>query len=133
MTPTKSFFISVEERDRLYARDFEALATAHVLAGQQVFATDHVRARLGELRAVPLVSAARQLPLLGTDDPADVVLILLPAVGAGQRGFPGFLSLVVEVALFHREPPENIIIPQEVGANDFSRRFTGSSRSIFPT
>src|SRR5512146_953015 len=103
MTSTKFSFISVEKSDRLHSGYIETLAATHVLAGQHVFAAHHVRTRLGEFCAIPFVGPTRQLPLLGADHPPDVVFVLLPAVRAGQRGFPGFLSLVVKFALFHRK------------------------------
>src|SRR5574338_114458 len=111
MFSTKCLFISIEERYGLDSGNFEALAAAEVLAGQQVFAADHVRAGLGELGAIAFVGTSGELLLLGADDPADVVFVLLAAMGAGERGFPGLLPLVIKFALFHRQPP-GAIIPQ---------------------
>src|SRR5512142_1823876 len=101
MFSTKCLFISIEERYGLDSGDFETLATAEVFAGQQVFAADHVGAGLGELGAIAFVGASRELLLLGADNPGDVVFVLLAAMGAGERGFPGLLPLVVKVVLFH--------------------------------
>src|SRR5512135_1647034 len=121
MTPAKSSFMSVEKCDGLHSGDVEAFATAHVLAGQHVFATDHVGAGLGELGAIAFVGATAQLPLLGTDHPPDVVFVLLPAMGTGQRGFLSFLSLVVEFALVHRQPPVAIILQERRNSSANSR------------
>src|SRR5512146_654982 len=112
MTSTNLYSISVEKCHRLHTSDLEAFAATHVLARQHVFATHHVGACLGKLRPIAFVGAAGQLPLLRADHPPDVRFVLLPTVRAGQRGFLGLLSLVVEVALVHRYPPVDII-PQD--------------------
>src|SRR6185369_105952 len=102
MLSTKSSFISIDEGYGLDSGDVEALAATHVLAGEHVVAPNHVGAGLGELGAIAFVGAAGELAFFHAHDPADVVFVLLSAMWAGQRGFLGLLSLVVEFALVHR-------------------------------
>src|SRR5271166_1753733 len=73
----------VEERNRLHAGDLEALAAAHVLASHEVVAPHHVRARLGELGAVALIGAGRELAQFGAHQPTKLVLCRLLTVWTG--------------------------------------------------
>ena len=63
----------IEKSDALHARDLEALMAAEVLAYQHVVAAQHVGSGLGELGAVPVIGARRQVALLGAHQPLDLV------------------------------------------------------------
>src|SRR5579864_4143224 len=91
------------EDDGLHARDFEALAAAHVLARQHVVFAKHVGAGLGEAGAVAFVGTSGKLAFLGADQPVDLILAGLMAVGTVQRGRLLILTLVEKVAFFHRQ------------------------------
>jgi hypothetical protein len=75
----------VQKRDRLDARDLEALAAANILAGHHVVTADHIRLGFGELGAIALVGAAGKLLLLGTHQPGELIFTRLAAVRTGQR------------------------------------------------
>src|SRR5215213_984767 len=90
-----------DEDDGLEVGDVEALAAA--LAGDLVVDAHHVVARLGELRALRLVHAARRLVLLRATQPAHFVVGALAAVWAGVVGALGFGALVEEVSLVHAD------------------------------
>src|ERR1035437_972178 len=93
-----------QEGHRLQGADLEGFAAADVGAGQLFVASYHVRLRLGELGAVALVGAAGQLGPLAPDDPGDLVLARLPALGTGQRVGALLGRLVEVVAFFHGLP-----------------------------
>jgi hypothetical protein len=81
--------------------DLNALAAAHVLAHHQVIFADHIGARLGELSAIAVVGAGRELSLLRSDQPVELVLGGLAAMWTIQRRRLLLFFLVVKVALFH--------------------------------
>src|ERR1035437_1386939 len=93
-----------QEGHRLQGADLEGFAAADVGAGQLFVASYHVRLCLGELGAVALVGAAGQLGPLAPDDPGDLVLARLPALGTGQRVGALLGRLVEVVAFFHGLP-----------------------------
>jgi len=90
-----------DESHRLHARDFKAFAAAHVFAHHHIVAADHIGAGLGEFGAVALIGPSGKLFLLGADEPRQLILIRLPAVGTieGMGLFGVFL--VVKIALIH--------------------------------
>src|SRR5579884_3680121 len=94
-----------EESDRLYAGNFKTFAAAHVFAGHHVISADHIGARLGELRAVALVSTGRELPLFSAYQPGELIFSRLSAMRTKQRVRPLLLFLVEHIALFHASPP----------------------------
>jgi hypothetical protein len=91
----------LQEGDGLDAGDVEAFAAADVLAGEYVVGTDHVALGLGEAGAVALVCTAAELGFLAADQPSDLVLTGLAAVGTGH-GVGSLLGFLVEkVTFFH--------------------------------
>src|ERR1700754_2128485 len=88
-----------DEDDGLEVRYVEAPAAAR--AGEHVVDAHHVVARLGELRLLLLVHAARRLALLCAAQPAHFVVGALAAVRAGVVGALGLRPLVEEVSLVH--------------------------------
>lgn len=63
----------IQKRYRLHAGYLKALTTAGILARHQIIPPDHIGASLGELGAVALISARRQLTTFGADEPAQIV------------------------------------------------------------
>jgi hypothetical protein len=94
-----------EKGDRLYAGDFKTFAAAHVLAGDHVIFADHIGARLRELRAIALIGAGRELPLLSTYQPGELIFSRLSAMRTKQSVRPPLLFLVEHLAFFHAIPP----------------------------
>ena|SRR5579864_3051046 len=83
------------ECDRLHACHFKALAAAQVLAHDEIVAAHHVRAGLGEFRAIAFVSARWKLPFLGPNQPGELIFIGLLAVRTMKGvGFLGFFLVV---------------------------------------
>jgi hypothetical protein len=87
---------------RLHARNFEAFAAAHVLAGHHVVAAEHIGAGFGEAGAIALVGSAEQLLFLGTYQPIDFVLGGLLAMGTIQRRNFFVRPFVKKFSLVHR-------------------------------
>ena len=86
-----------DEHDRLLRRDLE-LALAP-LAHHHVVEADHVIAELAEHRAVPLIRAGRQPLLLGSKRPADLILVPVTALAAGERRRLALRFFVEEIPL----------------------------------
>ena len=91
----------MQKRDGLDPGDLKALAAADVFAGYLVVAAHHVGLGLGEARAVALVGVARQGILLATDEPVQLILGGLAAVGASERMIALFWSFIKKITLFH--------------------------------
>src|SRR6185369_3670155 len=91
-----------EKRHGLDAGDLKPLAATHVLAHKHVVFADHIGTRLGELGLVALVGAAGELLPLGSHEPRNLVVASLAAMRAGQVVRLLLLSLVVKIALFHK-------------------------------
>ena len=64
-----------------------------------VVTADHVVAQLRIQRAIALVGARRNPTFLDPADPSELVVVLSPASGAGERRGASFLFLVEEIAL----------------------------------
>ncbi len=93
---------SIEERHGLHAGNFKPLAAAHVLAHQDVILAEHVGSSLGKTRTIALVGAGREASLLGTNQPADLVLRGLMTMWAIEVGWLLVGSFVEEFAFVHR-------------------------------
>lgn len=94
----------LQERHGLNSRYFEALATADVFACDHVVPPHHVGLGFGETGAITLISVAGQSIFLTADEPAELVVGGLAAVGAG-KGMVALLGpLVKEIPLFHLIP-----------------------------
>src|SRR5215472_14482569 len=93
---------SVEESDRLYGRDVEALTATHVLAHHDIVFAKHVGASLGEASAITIICPGRKTALFGANDPIDLVFGRLVAVRAIEicRLLVG--PFVEKFALFHK-------------------------------
>jgi hypothetical protein len=94
----------LDEGYGLDAGDVEAFAAPDVFAADEVVAADHVALCLGETGAVALVGTAPELGFLAADEPGDLVLALLAAMGAGHGVIAGFGAFVEKVFLFHGIP-----------------------------
>src|ERR1700687_2043156 len=70
----------LQKRDALPAHNLKSLAAAQVLAHHHVVSPQHVRLRLGELRAVTIVGPRRQTLLLHAHQPMDLILRPLMAM-----------------------------------------------------
>ena len=91
-----------EEGQRLERRNFERLTATDISALELIVAANHIGLGLGEAGAVTLVGAARQLRALAANDPGDLVIASLSALGAGEVVRPLFRCFVKEFPLFHR-------------------------------
>jgi len=91
----------LDEGDRLDARDVEALATADVLACENVVGANHVALRFRETGTVALVGVSAELGFFAANEPADLILPGLAAVRAGHGVGSLFGSLVEKVTFFH--------------------------------
>ena len=87
---------------RLQAANLEALAAADVFASHHVVFAEHVGASLGEAGAIAFVGTARKLLFLGADDPGDLVVRGLTAVGAVQICHLLFRAFVEKFSFFHK-------------------------------
>lgn len=85
----------------LDAGDIEALAAADVFTADEIVSANHVALRLGEASLIAVVGTATELGFFAADEPGELVLALLPAVGTGHDMGLVFGPLVEEVALFH--------------------------------
>ena len=94
----------LEEGDGLDSGDFEAFAAADIFAGDHVVAADHVGLRLGEAGAVALVGVAGQAGFLAADEPSELVLGRLAAMGTGERVRALLGPLVKKFPFFHFVP-----------------------------
>jgi hypothetical protein len=74
----------LQKRDALDARNLKSLSAAHVLAHHHVVSPQHVRLRLGELRAVAIVRPRGQTFLLHAHQPLDLILRRLMAMRTTQ-------------------------------------------------
>src|SRR5919204_939406 len=92
--------LASDEDDGLEVGDVEAAAAAR--AGEHVVDAHHVVARLGELRLLLLVHAARGLRLLRPHHPAHLVVAALAAVRAAVVGALRLLPFVEEISLVHK-------------------------------
>ena len=70
----------LQKRNALYTCNLEALAAAHVLAHHHVISTQHIRLRLGKLCAIAIVCPRREIFLLHTHQPLDLILRRLMAM-----------------------------------------------------
>lgn len=86
------------------SRYFEAFAAANVFACDHVVPPHHVGLGFGETSAVALISVAGQSIFLTTDEPAELVVGCLAAVGAGKGVVALLGPLVEEIPLFHLVP-----------------------------
>src|SRR5262249_49286851 len=93
---------SVEESDRLYGRDVEALTATHVLAHHDVVFAKHVGASLGEASAITIIGAGRKTTFFGANDPVDLILGRLVAVRAIEICWLLVGPFVEKLALFHK-------------------------------
>src|SRR5215471_508269 len=93
--------VCLDKRHRLDAGDVEALAAAHVLAGDFIVQQDHVALRFGELGAVALVGALRDAVLLLTHHPAEFVTLAGLAPGTVQGRRLGGLRIAVKRSFVH--------------------------------
>jgi len=91
----------LDEGHGLDSGDVEALAAADIFAAHQIVGADHVALRFGEAGAIALVRTARELRLLSTNEPSDLILRGLAAVRAGHGVGSLFGSLVEKVTFFH--------------------------------
>jgi hypothetical protein len=91
----------IEECHWLESRNFEPFAAAHVLAGDHVVFANHIRTRLGELRAIAFVGSRRQLALLRPDQPREFIFARLPAVRTGEGVRPLLIFLLEHLSFFH--------------------------------
>src|SRR5947209_5092343 len=89
-----------DEDDGLEVRDVEASAASR--AGEHVVHAHHVVARLGELRLLLLVHAARGRLFLRANHPAHLEVAALAAVRATVVRALRLLSLVEEISLVHK-------------------------------
>jgi len=96
---TRSRF--TQEGEGLEASDFKRLAATDIYAGELVVAPDHVRLRFGKPGAVAFVRMAGKLGALTTNDPGDLVVAGLPALGAGEVVSASFGGLVEKIPFFH--------------------------------
>jgi hypothetical protein len=99
--------LGIEECDRLDACQFKPLAAANILASDLIFAQDHVGLRFGEAGAVTFVGARGQAVFLAPDQPVQLILRLLAAMGASQGMGPLLWFLTVKISLFH-DLPSNV-------------------------
>ena len=91
----------LEKGYSLDAGDLEALATADVLARQLIVLADHVALPLGKPGPVALIGAAGHLGLLTAHQPADLVLVRLAAMRAGESMGLLLRLFVVKITFFH--------------------------------
>src|SRR6185503_17804560 len=89
----------LEEGDGLDSGDLEALAAADVFACDHVVAAHHIGLGLGKAGAVALVGMARQGVLFAADDPSELIVSGLAAVGAGE-GVVALLGTLVKKIAF---------------------------------
>jgi len=94
----------LEEGYGLDSGDLEALAAADVFACDHVVAAHHIGLGLGEAGAVALVGMAGQGVLFAADEPAELILVGLAAVGAGEGVVALLGTLVKKITFFHRIP-----------------------------
>ena len=104
---TSSTLLS-EKHDRLHSGHFQSLATAHIFAHHQVVLANHVRPGAGEPLPVFFGGAGRERGLFPANDPAKLILGLLPARGTVERRGVKFFALRKEISLFHRGWPEKV-------------------------
>src|SRR5258705_9204172 len=94
--------VSVEKSHGLHAENPKPPAAAHVLAHQDVVLPEHVGPSLSKTRTIALVGAGRKASLLGTNQPADLVLGGLMTMWTIEVGGLLVGSLVEEFAFVHR-------------------------------
>lgn len=70
----------LQKRHTLHARNLKALAAAHVLAHHHVVAPQHIRLRLGKLRAIPIIRSRRQTFFLRPHQPLNLIFRRLIAM-----------------------------------------------------
>lgn len=92
----------LEEGDGLDSGDLETLAAADVFAGDHIVAAHHIGLCLGEASAVALVRMTREAGFFVADEPAELVLGGLSAVGADEGVTALLRPLVKKIPLFHR-------------------------------
>src|SRR5271168_1525534 len=102
MTAKEVFHL--DKRHRLDPHDIEALPAPNVLASHRVVAADHIALRLCKTRPVAVIGPSRQLCLLSTHDPVDLVLPLLSTVRTGHHMRPLLCFFIEKIALFHTTP-----------------------------
>jgi hypothetical protein len=81
--------------------EFEALAAAHVFAGEHVIFAHHIGSEFCEAGAIALVGAPGELSLLAAHHPGHFVFGRLVTMRAIQRSWLFFLALIKKVAFFH--------------------------------
>jgi hypothetical protein len=82
----------------------EPLPAPNVLAPHWVIAANHVALRLGKTRPVAVIGPSRQLRLLPSHDPVDLVLTLLATVRTGHYVRSLLCFFIEKIALFHATP-----------------------------
>jgi len=97
--PARDAFAS-DQKYRLSGQ-IEPFPAANIAARNHVVDSHHVRTGFCKLLAIAIVRTARDLGLLGPDDPAHWKGALLPAVRANQRNLLGLFFLVVKSFFVH--------------------------------
>jgi hypothetical protein len=82
--PAQLLWIS-NKRNRLNSHYIEPLPASHVLAPHGIIAPHHVALRLGETGPVAVIGSSRELRFLSPDNPVNLILSLLSAVGTGHH------------------------------------------------
>jgi hypothetical protein len=90
--------------DGLQGCNLEPLATADVLAAENVVAAEHVAGSFSEPGAGEVVSPARWLLALAPHEPVHRVLVFLAAVGAHEQVIFLLCSLIEKIPLIHCAP-----------------------------
>jgi hypothetical protein len=91
----------LEECDGLDTCNFEALSAADVFAGNHIVATHHVGLSFGKAGAVALVGVTGQSILFVADEPTELVVRCLAAMGTGEGVVALLGTFIKKFPFFH--------------------------------
>jgi hypothetical protein len=91
----------LDKRNRLYSHHVESFSASDILTAHRVIAPNHITLCLGEACLIAVVGPTRQLCLLSSHHPLDLILSLLPTMGTGHHMCTLLWPFIKKVALFH--------------------------------
>jgi len=125
----------------LRRRYLEPLSAANVLAHQLVVDAHHIITRIVEACTVLFAKTTWGIFLLGTLQPANIVVISLTTKRTAKAGYFGFLSLVKYFPLMHKLLHSFIVRPTAafgrdpvndlIGVSDVTRLAVNTVREIY--
>jgi hypothetical protein len=89
----------------LNACHLKALAAPNILARNNIVATHHIGLGLVEPGAVAFIGVSREPVFFAPDEPTQLVIASLAAMGTGECVIALFGSLVKKFPFFHLVPP----------------------------